>query len=174
MTAQSGNLGATALAKFLGISRERVYQLTRSGKIARESDGKYSPQAVQLALKRNLDIRQPSPSRGDKPRSLVTEASAPDANAVTLAAVQLQHEIARAAKAQMELKRLRGTLLEKSEVQTEWSKLLTTFKNKMLYIPAKLARKLAPISDDRECRALIESEIREALSVLSEYEPDAA
>jgi DNA-binding XRE family transcriptional regulator len=42
-------IGASELARVLGISRGRVYQLESEGKISREKDGKYDIAAVRLA-----------------------------------------------------------------------------------------------------------------------------
>ena len=42
----------------LGISRQRVNELGRLGKIPREADGRWNPERVRVALEQNLDQRQ--------------------------------------------------------------------------------------------------------------------
>jgi hypothetical protein len=46
------------IAKMLGISRQRVNELGRLGKIPREADGRWNPERVRVALEQNLDQRQ--------------------------------------------------------------------------------------------------------------------
>ncbi len=170
------SIGATELARVLGISRERVYQLTRSGKISREKDGKYDVAAVRSALRSNLDTRQNAPSRGEKRPS--TESPAfdgpfTDYQSPTLANVQLQHEIARAAKAQLELKRLKGTYVVAEEVKRAWGEHITAVRSRILLIPGKLAPRVAVEKDVLVCQEILEREIHSVLTELSEYQPNA-
>jgi hypothetical protein len=169
-------IGATDLARKLNISRERVYQLTREGKIARESDGKYDLSTVRSALKRNLDIRQPAPSRGENHNQKIrSDPFTPliDGQSPTLANVQLQHEIAKAAKAQIELKRMKGLYVEAVEVEREWGIIVAGVQTRLMLLPDKIAPKV-PGKDVLECKNIIEHEIREALTALSEYQFNAA
>jgi hypothetical protein len=167
----SVTIGPSELARELGISRERVYQLNRSGKIARISPGKFDLDAVRAALKQNLDSRRPAPSRGEqrKPAGPVTVPS-PEGG-LNLASVQLQHEIAKATKAQLEVKRLKGILVDAVEVKRELSEMISAARSRALIMPAKLAAVLASETDVRACHAIIEKEIRSFLTTLSEYEP---
>ena len=73
----------------------------------------------------------------------------------------------------MELRKRRGELLEKQEAEDKWSKLLTAFRNRMGIIPDNLAPRVAVLDDVLECRILIEREVRQVLTALSEYQPDA-
>jgi len=169
-------IGATALGRALGISRERVYQLTRDGKIAREPDGQFDLDAVRAALKRNLDIRQAAPSRGDKPEAL--EGPAPPSSdkppgGVSLATVQLQHEIAKTTKAQLEVKRLKGINIDALEAKQAWGQHIITVKSRLLGFAPKLAPRLASENDVLACQEIIDHEIRAVLTELSEYQPDA-
>ncbi len=50
-------IGTTELAKRLGISRQRINELGRLGKITREADGQRDLDAVTRQLGRNLDPR---------------------------------------------------------------------------------------------------------------------
>ena len=83
-------------------------------------------------------------------------------------------EIAIAKERQLDLRRRQGELLEASEVEQAWTRKLTSFKNRLLGIPDKIASRLAVCSDALECRALLDGELRVALNTLSENEADAA
>jgi hypothetical protein len=167
-------IGVSELARILGISRERVYQLEREGKIAREPDGKFDLDKVRADLNRNLDIRQKSPARGDRPASIGgDEATNPlgVSGANTLAGVQLQHEIAKAMKAQLEVKRLKGILVDAGQVKQEVSEMISAARSRALVIPSKLAPLVAHETDVRACHAIIEREIKAFLTSMAEYRP---
>ena len=87
---------------------------------------------------------------------------------------QRNHEWLKVQKAELDLKVRRGELLEREEVERRWGALLTTFRNRMLLLPDKVAPRAAVLDSVLECRALLEREVKEALSALSEYEPNAA
>lgn len=167
-------IGTKQLASILGISVQRVNELGRKGKIQRERDGGWNLVKVNAALHRNMDKHQALKSLGQVAQSPVMDGGQLKEPADTFADAQREHEWLKVQKAELELRMRKEELVEKAQVKEEIGKLLTNFKNKLLYIPDKLARKVAPISDDRECRALIDNAIREALVALSEYEPDVA
>jgi hypothetical protein len=163
------------LAAILGITVTRVNELGRKGKIRREPDGGWDLPKVTAALKQNLDRHQSSRALGQT--SGRTHNSAPTEQhneGESFAEAQRQNEWMKVQKAELELRIRKEELLERDQVKTEVSKMLAAFKNKMLYIPSRISQKLGSVSDDRERRAIIEREIKEALTVLSEYEPDAA
>jgi len=168
-------IGATELAKHLKISRQRIYQYIDEGKIPREPNGKFDLDKVLQALKRNLDIKQPARSLKSTDRSSQPGLSGQKIDGKrqpTFAEVQLQHEIAKTIKAQLEAKRLQETLVDIAEVEKTWSAMCTTFRNRMLLLPDKLAPRVSVVEDVRECSNLIFKEVEEALTALSEYQPD--
>lgn len=170
-------------AKELGVSHVAILKAAKSGSLKLEADGSVNLDNVRrsewfknragkseapvpvkskpVETEARTDADQP----GDKP-SQISKVSKIDIDKLLL--------LERREKLRTENRVRRGELLERAQVKNEWSKLLTAFKNKMLYLPGKLARKVAPLSDDRECRVIIEKEVREALEALSGYEPDAA
>ena len=83
-------------------------------------------------------------------------------------------EIALAKERQLDLRRREGELLEAREVEQACTQKLTSFKNRLLAIPDRLAQKLAAISEDREIRAILDGEIKAALQALIEKKADAA
>jgi hypothetical protein len=117
-------------------------------------DGRIDPKQADAWIAANIDRREGASSSGN-----LTEARTRKENA--LAGIR-----------ELELKKRKEELLEKSQVAAEWGKLLSTFRNRMLYIPSRISQKIGSVTDDRERRAIIEHEIKEALKTLSAYDPE--
>lgn len=174
-----------SLAAALGISRQRVNELARKGKIPREADGKWNLEKVQKALGRNLDIHQKAPSLGQGPqapppgrrggRSVTMPQSDDDADPgqVSLAEAQLKHELAKTAKTELEVDRLKGILINAQEAAHVWGEMIVAARNRALLIPSKVAPKVAVVSDVLICQEILDRELRSFLTELSEYRPNA-
>jgi hypothetical protein len=171
-------VGTTELANALGISRQRVNELGRMGKITREADGKWDLKKVHAQLGRRLDASQTRRARVRTPQPRATDVD-PDGNGASgnvheiFNRARAAKEIALAKREQLELRRREEELLERREVEQLWTTMLTAFKNRLLLAPDKLAPKVAVCSDVLECRAIIEREIRNMLLVFSESKDDA-
>jgi hypothetical protein len=172
------------LARILGISRQRVNELSRKGKLTRGTDGGWDPDKARAELGRTLEDQQERRSKVETPRSKVERAFPPrDPETVDLPMSGSTHDIfnrARAAKEiaiakerQLQLRRRQGELLEAAEVELAWTRKLTSFKNRLLGLPDKMASRLAACSDVLECRALLDGELRSVLNALSENKADA-
>jgi hypothetical protein len=168
-------LGTTALAKLLGISRQRVNELGRLGKISREKDGRWNLEKVQAQLGRTLD-KQQAPRAGQ----VRSNDSAPDDEAERSPAggpgssyeifnrARAAKEIALAKEKQLDLKQRQGQLVEITKMEAVLTLGLTAFKNRLLLAPDRLAPKVAVCSNVLECREIIDEEMRDILSTLSE------
>ena len=75
---------------------------------------------------------------------------------------------------QLELRKRQGELLEAAEVELTWTRALTSFKNRLLSLPDKLAPKMAACPSVLECRAMIDQEVRKVLTALSETKTEAS
>jgi len=80
-------------------------------------------------------------------------------------------EVALANLREMDAAKRRGETLNATEVEAEWSNIVSTVRNRILLLPDKLAPRVAALADVLECRAVIERAVREALTALSETEP---
>jgi hypothetical protein len=170
----TGTISTKELAAVLGISVQRVNELGRKGKIAREPDGKWNLVKVHAQLKANLDSSQVTKSLGQK-RGQPDPEGAPSSNTDgTYLEAQCRHEWLRVEKEEMELRRRRGELLELDEVEMVWSGIMSTIQTRILGASGKLGPRVAAVTDARECSAIIDRELREILTVLSEYKVDAA
>jgi hypothetical protein len=183
MTAEKIN--TTELARRLGISRQRVNELSRKGKLTRGPDGKWDPDKAHAELGRTLDSQQERRAKVETPRSKVERGfplREPDPDGLPMTGsthemfnrARAAKEIAIAKERQLDLRLRQGELLEASEVERVWTEALTSFKNRLLSLPDKLAPKMAACSNVLECRAIMDQEVRKVLSALSESKPDAA
>jgi chromatin segregation and condensation protein Rec8/ScpA/Scc1 (kleisin family) len=169
----SGAIRTTELARLLGISRQRVNELARMGKISRRPDGLWDAGRVRSELGRTLDNQQQKRAR------VQPDPPARDGGAEDMPSARNAHEmfnraravkeIALAKEKELELRRRQGELLEAADVETAWAKALASFKSRLLLLADKLAPKMAACPDVLQCRALIDREVRDALSALSEH-----
>ncbi len=143
---------------------ESKAQLGRRHKISRQMVGKYCNLGMPVRADGLVD-----PGVAD---AWIAENIDKSVGTSGLTEARTRKENALAGLRELELRKRQGELLEYSQVKAEWSKLLTTFKNKMLYIPGKVARSLAGAKDDRERMVILDKEIKEALSILSNYDPE--
>jgi hypothetical protein len=181
-------IGTGKLAAEIGITRQRINELGRKGKIKREPDGNWDLAKVKAALGNNLDTHQAAPSLGEKPKAKNTggrgsreitipldpdAAPAGEGGTISLAEAQLRHELAKATKTEFEVAKLKGTLIDAYEAAVEWGTMITSARNRALLIPSKIAPKVAATSDVVSCQEILDREIRSFLTELSEYRPNA-
>jgi len=181
-------VGTGELAKRLGISRQRVSDLAKEGKLTREPDGQWDVSRAMAELSQTLDNQQkrkvrltaaprnsPAPVQVDETDfSLPGQALSARTTHDLFNRARAAKEIALAKERQLDLRRREGELLEARQVEQAWTQKLTSFKNRLLAIPDRLAQKLAAISEDREVRAILDGEIKAALQALIEKKADAA
>ena len=169
----------TQITAELGISRARLNELARKGKVSKVRRGRWNVAAVRLALGRNLDSRQASPARDSAAaapptRMPVFDQVPPPAMDVprgSLAAAQLVKAQADAKRAALEVRRLEKRLLDRDEVADAWSGMIAAAKAKLLVIGDELADRLAAESNPVACREMVDKKVYEALAALAEY-PD--
>jgi hypothetical protein len=184
------NLTTTQLAAALKISRQRVNELGRLGKIHREKDGGWDPAKVNLALGANLDIHQVSrargettpPNRGGRPRkdapAKVQATPTHQARSRrevgpspgTPAHAQFMKTQAQAAQEMMLAKKMDGSLVERAGMQRTWNAIAMTIKTKLLSVGARLAPMVAVESDAALCKAILDQDMRSILEDLAQTE----
>jgi phage terminase Nu1 subunit (DNA packaging protein) len=78
-------------------------------------------------------------------------------------------------KTELNLALQRGKLVDTDEVRTLWADIVTTARNKMIYIPASVAQRLVMLNDPVEIKEILEREIRAALEGIATCRlPEAA
>jgi hypothetical protein len=130
---------------------------------------------VKAALKRNADLEQPSQAKSAQPAKPAVESVSPDDpvhGKYNLA--RARREECRAEREEMDLRARKGELLEAGEVEKTWSQIITSVRARILLLPDKLSPRAAAVTDVLECRAMIDREVRELLTALSENHTNAA
>lgn len=77
--------------------------------------------------------------------------------------VKAQHELKKMEKTELNLAIQRGKLVDTDDVRALWGDIITTARNKLLYIPASIAQRLVMLEDPVEIKEMLDKEIRTAL-----------
>ena len=81
----------------------------------------------------------------------------------SIAESRRRYEHARASKAEFELKKRKGELVEMAEVNREWGGKLSQLKQRLLAIPSRAAPAVMVAGDIVKVRAILDEMIREAM-----------
>lgn len=84
-----------------------------------------------------------------------------------LAEAQTRKESALADLREMEARKVKGELVEVSEVSAQWSGVCTQIRDAVLSIPSKVSGKLCAMNDERRIADLLRTTIRGELSRIS-------
>lgn len=137
--------GMKAAAEYCGISKRMIaYHLGR-GKFAQNADGSFSKAALDkwLALKG----RKPKPSSPDILEALRDQKEAAD----------LRYRLARAYREELLIEQMKGTVVPREEVLTEWTARVLELKSGLMNWKDRLAGVLAG-KDAAEIRLILEAE----------------
>lgn len=182
------------LAPFLGLSHTAASSHYNHGKFKCDADGMFDVELCKSALAMNRSINQPSQAKGvasEYRQGMVASAIAVNGGAVDYRDMEdaplandggnptlilynrakAQKEVVKAQEAELDLRKRLGELIEVAEAEKVWSGMISAARSALLLFGAKVAPKVAALNDARECEAVIDKEIRAALSVLSEYRP---
>lgn len=144
----------------LGIKERRIRQLTEEGILVKGARGRYilidSVKNYINHLKANKDIA--AADKKDK------EIDYEDEHA--------KHERAKRKKAELELRVMTGELHEASVVEKVMTDMLSTFRSRMLGLPAKLAPELTIVHDVNDIQVVLKDAVMEALHELANYDPE--
>ena len=144
-------LSTKEAAELLNISDRRVRQLIEDGLFERlENDKLDARKIVEQYYSFKFDV--------GKVKSYDLERA--------------EHEVIKRKLSELKLSRQTKELLVAKEVETEYTNMVVTFRNKLLSLPSKIAPTVVNNSNVNEIMTLIDSEIRDCLIELSEYNPD--
>ena len=79
---------------------------------------------------------------------------------------------ARRELAELDLAEKRREYVPAAQVEAAWTKIATMIRAKILAVAVKVAQVLAATSDPKECHAIVEEALHEALEALAETESD--
>jgi phage terminase Nu1 subunit (DNA packaging protein) len=141
-------ISASELAEILGITERRINQIVaEKGTFTRELNGKFDMVKCVEAYYRDLLL-----------------------GGYDLERENVLHERVKREKTELQLAKMKGELHEASVIELAITNMLVTFRNRILGIPAALAPKLIRKTVS-EIDAILQKELRSALSELSEYDP---
>lgn len=168
-------LGLRAAAARLGMSHAGLKKAADKGRVPREADGSFDLEKCQAALAQNTNFKKQKAAAAQKKGPLSVMEPPPSEGSVSYSEACRLHELVKIEERQLALDIKKGLLLPADDVLREWSDKISSARNRLLLIGAKCAPQLG-ITDVRKRQAIIDREIREALSSLGgqEQERDAA
>ena len=151
-------VSAAVLGNIFGVTDRRIRQMAEEGIIVRAAKGRYnlvdSLKNYILSLKLAVDSND-----GDNPDG---ELNFEEEKAL--------HERVKRHISEMKLQTMKGELHKADDVRHVMTDMLSSFKTRMMNIPAKVA----PVLEDRDVGYIKErltSEVTEALNELKDYNP---
>lgn len=145
------------MANLLGFTRRRVNQLVNEGVLERKAPGRFY---LMLNIKKYLDfLRTGQYEEEEKAQAEYWEEKA-------------LHEKAKREMAELKLAKLKNRLHDADDIELIITNMLITFRNRILGIPQKVAPKIIGMENLAEINDAINSELLEALTELSEYDPE--
>lgn len=142
------------LAAIVGKSPRWIRRLTTDGILTKVDRGKY---ILGDSIQAYVEHIQGGKEEDNKPRYIDHKT---------------EHERIKSEKAALELAQMRGELHDAGDVEAVMADMLTAFRQKILGIPSKLAPQLVEIDDVGTVKSRLTKELHEALSELSNYNPD--
>jgi len=146
------------LAKLFNLSERRIQQLARDGIIPKpERNGRYDLIGCVQGYIKYLQER--ATGRGEiEPQDTYIERA--------------RLLKAQADKTELEVKAMKGELIDADEVDTLWSGLVATFRSRLLALPARCAHLVMSLKTYPEIESALRAQVFEALSELSRHVPD--
>lgn len=160
-------VGLRELARRLGCSATYVHKLKMQGVLEYGADGLIDEEAARTALEAARD-----PEKDYVRARYGTERVAEN---TTYHRAKTAREAIEARRAQVELDRLLGNLVNANDVQREYFAAARAVRDALLALPDRLATTLAVEADPRRVHELLSAEIEQTLNGLAaEFEREAA
>lgn len=152
-------VGTSVICEAFSLSPRRVREIAQEGIIERVKNGAYE---LLPTVKRYITyLRTKAETKTD---GKVTEAD--------YIIEKTMHERAKRKISELELAQMQGKLHDSADIEREMTKMLAAFRAKILAIPSKLAPQLIAQSEISVIESILETEVYNALSELSEYDPE--
>lgn len=85
-----------------------------------------------------------------------------------LSKIKAKHEAVKKQKTEIEVKRLKGEFVSVQEVRRAWGDIAAVVANRFVNLPRKLAPALIMLDDADAIEAIIDRDVREALSMIAD------
>ncbi|SHN77348.1 hypothetical protein [Desulfitobacterium chlororespirans] len=146
------------ISSLFGLTDRRVRQLVEEGIIDRVKNGSYE---LAPTVKKYIMYLRACADGKELEK---------DAEAIYMVE-KTKHEAAKREMAEMELAQMRGKMHDAEDVEREMNNMLSAFRAKMITMPSKIAPVLVARTEVPAIQEIIQKEVYEALSDLSEYDP---
>ncbi len=144
------------LASVLGFTRQRINQLAKDGVLEKQAPGRF---LLLLNFKKYVDYLR------------VGQVEEEEGATAQYWEEKALHEKAKREMAELNLARKRNQLHEASDVEFALTNMLVAFRSRILGIPQKVAPIIIGLTSLAEIMESINTELLEALTELSEYDP---
>ena len=146
------------LAKLFGVTRRYVNQLATEGVLEKRAPGRWPLEQNVNRYIEFLRSGKKDPEEQES-KSIYWEEKA-------------KHEAAKREMAELQLAKLKNQMHDAATVELVMTDMLTTFKNRLLALPQKISPKIIGLKSIAEVNDVLASEINEALTELSDYNPE--
>jgi hypothetical protein len=85
---------------------------------------------------------------------------------------QRQHEWEKVRRQRLARLKDEGKVVDAEDAVAEWGRMISAVRAAILLVPDKVAPRVAPVADVRDCRAILVKECNALLTGLSEYRPN--
>jgi hypothetical protein len=147
-------------ARHRGVALSAVQKAIKTGRIAKQPDGRIDPAAADVAWKQKTRTYVPAITRPPEPEH--EEIGGFGAGQYTRARAVREHFQARLAK--LEYEERVGKLVSKDEVQVAAFNKFRQFRDHILNIPDRVAAMVAAEAETAKCYEILATEIRRALN----------
>lgn len=146
-----------ALASLLGYTRQRINQLAKEGVLEKQAPGRW---LLMKNVQRYIEYLRTGTDENDE-----EEAQAKYWEEKAL------HEKAKRETAEIKLAKLKNQMHDAADIELVMTNMLVTFRSRVLSIPDKVAPKVLGVTNLSEIADIINAELIETLTELSEYDP---
>ncbi len=169
-------LSLRAAAKQLGMTHPGLKKAFEKGRVPRESDGTFDVEKCKAALAANTNLKKQRAAAAQKKgpaaaSGQISPAESADGSVSYSEACRL-HELLKIRERELALKVKEGLMIPVADAEREMGSLVSAARNKFLLVGAKCAPLVAVNLDIRMCQVIIDREIREVLSSLSDQEQE--
>ncbi len=146
------------IASMIGVTDRRVRQMAEEGIIEKVGHGRFE---LMDTMRRYIDYLRNTGEASAEEMDLVKKYDHE----------KMLHEAAKREAAELKLAVMKGSLHEAEVVEKVMTKMLSTFRAKILAIPSKVAPVLIARNEIAVIQDLIQKEIYETLEEFSDYDP---
>lgn len=160
------SVSSTVMAKLLGLTTARIRQLENEKVLTKISRGKYLLQDNISQYIKYLKINSEFKNSKNETSNINSDDSSVDYDKERALLEKAKRE-----KAELQLKAMRGEYHDSKSVEKVMNDMIANFKSKLLSLPSRASPQILGLDNIGEIQEVLQREIQEALTELSEYDP---